>query len=65
MSSRPELKIDWAIILLQTTDKTVLEISEELGYSSLSHFCKMFRAQTGKTPGKFRISDNKRSFDEE
>ena len=60
-----KLKIDWAIILLQTTDKTVLEISEELGYSSLSHFCKLFRAQTGKTPGKFRISDNKRSFDEE
>jgi AraC-like DNA-binding protein len=58
------LKIDWAIILLQTTDKTVLEISEELGYSSLSHFCKLFRAQTGETPRKFRTSDKNISSEE-
>jgi len=59
-----KLKIDWAIILLQTTDKTVLEISEELGYSSLSHFCKLFRAQTGETPKKFRAFDKNISFKE-
>jgi len=59
-----KLKIDWAIILLQTTDKTVLEISEELGYSSLSHFCKLFRAQTGETPKKFRTFDKNISFKE-
>lgn len=59
-----KLKIDWAILLLHTTDKTILEIAETLGYSSLSHFCKLFRAQTGETPGHFRISAKNISSEE-
>lgn len=53
-----KLKIDWAILLLHSTDKSVLEISESLGYSSLSHFCKLFKTQTGETPAKFRATSN-------
>lgn len=49
-----KLKIDWAIILLNTTDMTILEISQALGYSSVSHFCKLFFYQTGKNPSEFR-----------
>ena len=59
-----KLKVDWAILLLHTTDKTILEIAETLGYSSLSHFCKLFRAQTGETPGHFRISAKNISSEE-
>ncbi len=51
-----KLKTDWAILLLHNTDKSILEISEILGYSSLSHFCKLFKNQTGETPARFRIS---------
>lgn len=59
-----KLKTDWAILLLNGTDKTVLEISEALGYSSLSHFCKLFRAQTGETPGEFRTSAKKAAIED-
>lgn len=41
-------------LLLQTTDMTVLEISEELGFSSPSVFVQFFRHHTGTTPLKYR-----------
>ena len=41
-------------LLLQTTDKTILEISEELGFSSPSVFVQFFRHHTGTTPLQYR-----------
>lgn len=41
-------------LLLQSTDMTVLEISEELGFSSPSVFVQFFRHHTGITPLRFR-----------
>lgn len=41
-------------LLLHTTDMTVLEISEELGFSSPSVFVQFFRQHTGTTPLKYR-----------
>lgn len=41
-------------LLLQNTDMTVLEISEELGFSSPSVFVQFFRHHTGITPLQFR-----------
>lgn len=49
-----KLKLDWAVQLLRTTSWTVLEVSEALGYASLSHFGKLFTQHMGLCPGQFR-----------
>lgn len=41
-------------LLLKVTDKTVLEISEELNFSSPSVFVQFFRRNTGTTPLQYR-----------
>ena len=43
-------------MLLKTTDKTVLEISEELNFSSPSVMVQFFRHYTGITPLRYRKS---------
>ncbi len=48
-------KITEAKRLLSTTDMALGAISDFLGYSSQSHFQKVFREQAGETPLSFRI----------
>lgn len=48
------LKINQARFLLLNTDKTLTEISEELGFSKVSQFCNAFKKEFGITPAKFR-----------
>lgn len=40
--------------LLQATNLSVQEIAERLGYSSSSRFIRLFREETGVTPGEYR-----------
>lgn len=40
--------------LLTSTDKTISEISFELGYNEKSYFSNVFKKKTGQTPGEFR-----------
>ena len=49
-----ELKINYAIELLQNKDLSILDISNTLGYSSLSHFIQVFKNFTNKTPKQYR-----------
>ena len=48
------LKIKKAQEFLTQTDKTPLEISTYLGFSSQSYFQNVFKEVTGMTPGEFR-----------
>jgi len=48
------LKIEEASSLLLYTERTDLEISNMLGYSSQSYFIKIFRKYTGFTPKKYK-----------
>ena len=48
--------------LLSATDTKVEEIAEMCGYSSVSHFVKLFREKTGKTPASYR-KENKKPTD--
>lgn len=48
--------------LLSATDTKVAEIAEMCGYSSVSHFVKLFREKTGKTPASYR-KENKKPTD--
>lgn len=50
------LKISYACNLLRYTDDSPLEISSKLAYDSLSHFNRVFKKITGKTPIAYRKS---------
>ena len=45
-----KLKIDWAKALLETTDDSVNEISEKIGYSDAGYFIRVFKKIVGVTP---------------
>ena len=51
-----ELRMEYAENLLTLSDKSILEISEMIGYSSVSHFIRIFREKNGISPLKFRKS---------
>lgn len=51
---RQKIKIEKAINLLTTTDISIEEISDSLGYSSSSYFRKILRKLEGKTPSQIR-----------
>jgi AraC-like DNA-binding protein len=38
-----------------TTDKSVTEISEACGYSSVSYFIMSFKKKNGITPGAYKL----------
>lgn len=42
--------------MLKTSDKTILQISEELNFPNASFFGRFFKKHTGMTPGEYRES---------
>ena len=49
-----ELKMAVACEYLKTTEMPVVELSNMLGYTSLSHFNRIFKEYTGQTPAAYR-----------
>ncbi|MEL6558632.1 MAG: AraC family transcriptional regulator [Bacteroidota bacterium] len=49
-----EKKLEYGWQLIEKTEKTILEISLEIGYKSTSHFIKAFKNKFGVLPGKIR-----------
>lgn len=54
-----KLKIHWAEELLTSTDLSVAEISDSLGYLEPSYFIRSFKKITGTTPLKWRQGTGK------
>lgn len=52
-----DVKFNYACSLLETTNFTVLEICNRIGFSSLSHFTREFEKKYGITPAKYRRSN--------
>ena len=50
-------RIDRAKLLLKTSDDSILEISEALGFTTRNYFTKCFREVTGMTPIEYRHSE--------
>jgi AraC family transcriptional regulator len=48
------LRIAAARRLLRETDRPIISIGMEVGYSSPSHFAQVFRRETGVSPGAYR-----------
>ena len=47
-------RVERAQLLLLTTNDTLLEITEKVGFGNVSYFSKIFKKITGQTPGYFR-----------
>lgn len=50
----PRLKVEWAKQLLETTDQSVNEISNELGFCDAGYFIKTFKKFEALTPAVYR-----------
>ena len=51
-------KVERAKLLLETTQLTAQEISEQLSFSSRNYFSRIFKKFTGVTPTQYRESDH-------
>lgn len=49
-----KIKMNYACNMLLKTNFTVLDIASKLSYNSISHFNKLFKKYTGKTPLQYR-----------
>jgi len=49
-----EIRLEIALSFLRDTDKSIREISEELGYSNSASFAAFIKSSTGKTPSEIR-----------
>ncbi|MGG3871232.1 PocR ligand-binding domain-containing protein [Brevibacillus laterosporus] len=56
----PRLKIEWAKQILETTDLSISQISNELGFSEPSYFIKTFKKFERITPSVYRNVYSKR-----
>ena len=51
-----EIRLEVAMDLLGTTDKTIGEIAEKIGFSNTASFCTFIKNTTGTTPSQLRRS---------
>ena len=51
-----------AKVMLRHTDKTIGDISFDLGFPNESFFCKYFRRLIGQTPRDFRLLSKSKSI---
>ena len=49
-----QLRLEYAKRMIETTNDSIYDISVEVGFSSLSHFTKLFNETYGNTPAKHR-----------
>jgi AraC-like DNA-binding protein len=57
-----ELKIGRAKELIGKTSKSFSAISDELGFSSINYFSKLFKSKTGMTLTEYSMQVSKRKF---
>jgi len=51
-----ETKLQYAMELLDNSELSIYHIAEECGYSSPSHFFRVFREKYGITPNEYRVN---------
>ena len=56
-----EMRIEAAKKYLETTDMQISTIAFEVGYSTSSHFCSIFKENCGITPSEYRLAASNKS----
>ena len=54
MQFRENIRLHWAIKLLESQMFTISEVAEELGYSDIYHFSKVIKRHTGNPPSFYK-----------
>lgn len=57
-----DLRIEKSLEMLRATQRSIKEISLEIGYNDPNYYCKIFKKMTGVTPTEYRVSSEKRSL---
>ena len=57
-----EIRLEVAEDMLTTTDKTIAQIAERIGFSNTASFCTFIKNATGKTPSQLRRSLRKENI---
>ena len=52
------LRLEKAQVLLKSTDLTVSEVAEQVGFHNFSYFIRSFHSQYGTTPGRIQNKSN-------
>lgn len=60
-----KVRVERAQNLLKFSDKSILEISDYVGFQSQSYFGKIFKKYSGLTPGKYRAQFHIKEFRKE
>ena len=53
---KKEFTLEKAKELIRENDKNFTQISEELGFSTVHYFSRLFKKKTGMTPTEYRSS---------
>lgn len=56
-------RIDFAARELRETERPLADVAREAGFSDQSHFTKVFRRLTGRTPGEYRARSRSGTLD--
>ncbi len=59
-----QMKISKAMKLLSATNKTIQDISKELGYDSPQYFSTVFKKKLGVTPHEYRVYNSNQDWQE-
>ena len=49
-----DVRTDKAKLLLTDTDRSIMEIAGDVGYTDQSYFCRVFKSYTGESPLNYR-----------
>lgn len=56
-----KIRMEKAILLITATDFTFTDISEKVGFTTISYFSTAFKQYTGETPTAYRSRQKKRN----
>ena len=55
-----DMRLNYSKVLLNSSDKSINEISSSVGYSDANYFCRIFKKNIGITPGQYRSTRDRK-----
>ncbi len=60
-----QCRVDKAVILLKSTNHSITEIANSVGYDDSNYFSRIFKQYTGMSPKQYKLTEAQRKKDEE